>query len=238
MAKKRSNFGIQIPILIGMAVLLFVMPATAQLDRSSLTGTISDPSGAALAGARVTIVNPETGFTREVVVSERGFYVFPQLPIGSYTITVEAAGFRGQRFERVELQVGQTRTLDASLELAPVATQVEVMAEIPPLDRTTAELGSVIQESQINSLPVNGRHWAGLMLLAPGAVNTGSGSQDSTRFVGRANDDNNWTYDGIDNTAIKDPTYGSNVRLVVSMDSIAEFKVSSSLYSAESGSGM
>jgi hypothetical protein len=62
------------------------------------------------------------------------------------------------------------------------------------------------------------------MLLAPGAINTGDGSQGSTRFVGRANDDNNWKFDGIDNTAIKDPTYGANTRLVVSMDSIAEFK--------------
>src|SRR5512133_2115198 len=75
------------------------------------------------------------------------------------------------------------------------------------------------------------------MVLAPGAVNTGEGFQDDVRFAGRANDDNNWTFDGVDNTAIKDPTYGTGARLVVSMDSIAEFKVSSSLYSADSGGG-
>jgi hypothetical protein len=212
-------------------------PVLAQLDRATLTGNITDPSGAALAGAKITVAHPETGLTRETVVSDRGYYTIPQLPIGMYTVTIEATGFRTVRYDKVELQVGQTRTLDARLEVAPVATQVEVVDTVPPLDRTSAELGSVIQTSQIGSLPVNGRHWASLMLLAPGAINTGAGTQDSTRFVGRANDDNNWTFDGVDNTAIKDPTYGANVRLVVSMDSIAEFKVSSSMYSAESGGG-
>ncbi len=144
MPKPGTNFGIRLPLLLGIAMILFTVPLTAQLDRATLTGTISDPSGAGLAGARVTVVNPQTGFTREVVVNERGFYVIPQLPIGAYAVTIEAAGFKGVRFEGVDLQVGQTRTLDAKLEVAPLATQVEVMAEVPPLDRTSAELGSVI----------------------------------------------------------------------------------------------
>ncbi len=220
------------------ALLLLALPVFAQVDRATLTGHITDPSGSALVGAKITILHPETGFKREMVVGETGYFNFPQLPLGHYTVTIEATGFKGVKYDGVQLLVGQTRTIDAQLEVATLMTQIEVKDTIPPLDRSSAELGTVIQETQIGSLPVNGRHWAGLMLLAPGAVNTGSGSQDSTRFVGRANDDNNWTYDGIDNTAVKDPTYGSNVRLVVSMDSIAEFKVSSSLYSAESGSGM
>ncbi len=224
-------------LMVLALVFLLALPAMAQLDRATLTGTISDPSGAALAGAKVTITNPETGFTRDMVVGDRGNYTIPQLPVGHYTVTIEAMGFKTVRYENLELLVGLTRTLDVRLEVASVATQVEVVSEVAPLDRNSAELGSVIQTSQIGSLPVNGRHWASLMLLAPGAINTGAGTQDSTRFVGRANDDNNWTFDGVDNTAIKDPTYGANVRLVVSMDSIAEFKVSSSMYSAESGGG-
>jgi len=224
-------------MLFMMLLLSLPLPLAAQLDRATLSGTITDPSGAGLVGAKVAALHQDTGLKREIVVEERGYYVIPQLPVGLYTVTIEATGFRGLRFDKVELQVGQTRTLDAQLELAPVTSEVEVRAEVPPLDRTSAELGSVIQASQIGSLPVNGRHWASLMILAPGAINTGAGTQDSTRFVGRANDDNNWTFDGVDNTAIKDPTYGANVRLVVSMDSIAEFKVSSSMYSAESGGG-
>jgi len=208
-----------------------------QLDRGTLTGTITDPANLPLAGARVTVTHQGTGLEREAVVPDSGTFTLPALPIGHYTVTVQATGFKSVRFDNVELSVGTVRTLDVRLDLATDAVEVEVRAEMAQLQRTTAEIGSVIENRQIESLPVNGRHWAGLMLLSPGAVNTGSGSQDSTRFAGRANDDNNWTFDGVDNTAIKDPTYGSNVRLVVSMDSIAEFKVSSSLYSAESGGG-
>lgn len=227
-----------INIVCFMAVLfLAAMPAVAQLDRATLTGHITDPSGAALVGAKVKLIHPETGLIREMAVGDSGYYTFPQMSVGLYTVTIEALGFRGVKYDKVELQVGQTRTLDARLAVAPVATEIEVQGTMGPLDRTSAELGSVIQTNQISSLPVNGRHWASLMLLAPGAVNTGAGTQDSTRFAGRANDDNNWTFDGVDNTAIKDPTYGANVRLVVSMDAIAEFKVSSSMYSAESGGG-
>ncbi|MFB3903331.1 MAG: TonB-dependent receptor domain-containing protein [Acidobacteriota bacterium] len=217
---------------------LLSCPAMAQLDRATLTGTITDPADLPLAGARVSIVHKGTGLEREAVVPESGAYTFPALPIGHYQVTIAATGFKSVRFEDIELQVGTVRTLNARLEIASDAVEVEVRGEMEQLQRTSAEIGNVIQDNQIASLPVNGRHWAGLMLLTPGAINTGSGSQDSTRFIGRANDDNNWTLDGVDNTAIKDPTYGSNIRLVVSMDSIAEFKVSSSLYSAESGGGM
>ncbi len=209
-----------------------------QLDRGTLTGTITDPANLPLAGARVTATHKGTGLEREAVVPDSGTFTLPALPIGHYTVTVSATGFKSVRFDNVELQVGTVRTLDVRLDIAGDSVEVEVRGEMEQLQRTSAEIGNVIQDNQIESLPVNGRHWAGLMLLTPGAVNTGSGSQDSTRFAGRANDDNNWTLDGVDNTAIKDPTYGSNIRLVVSMDSIAEFKVSSSLYSAESGGGM
>jgi hypothetical protein len=213
------------------------MPILAQVDRATLTGTITDASGAALVGAKVTALNEGTGFMRSIEIGATGRYVLPQLPIGHYTITVEATGFQPVKYEEVALEVGQIRTLDSQLDVAAAATQIEVRSTAPVLDRSSAELGSVIQSEQVDQLPINGRHWAGLMLMAPGAINTGDGSQGSTRFVGRANDDNNWTFDGIDNTAIKDPTYGANFRLVVSMDSIAEFKVSSALYSAESGNG-
>ncbi len=239
MANRTGGRYLRFPNVAAWLVVLFLiaMPAVAQLDRATLTGHITDPSGAALAGAIIKIVHPETGLAREMSIGDSGYFTFPQLTVGMYTVTIEAVGFKGVKYDNVELQVGQTRTLNTQMEVAAVATQIEVQSAVAPLDRTSAELGSVIQTSQIDSLPVNGRHWASLMLLAPGAVNTGAGTQDSTRFVGRANDDNNWTFDGVDNTAVKDPTYGANVRLVVSMDAIAEFKVSSSMYSAESGGG-
>src|SRR5688500_8706207 len=86
-------------------------------------------------------------------------------------------------------------------------------------------------------MPLNGRHWASLMALAPGAINTGEGNQQSIRFVGRSRDDNNWTFDGVDATGVKDPRQEAALRLVISTDSIAEFRVNSTLYSADQGGG-
>ena len=123
------------------------------------------------------------------------------------------------------------------MEVGRVEETVQVEAVAPLLDCTSASIGTVIQSTQLKELPLAGRHWAGLMLLAPGAINTGDGTHLSTRFAGRARDDNNWTYDGIDATGVKDPRQDSAARLIISSESIAEFRVGSSLYSAESGAG-
>jgi len=220
-----------------VCLLVLTLAAWAQVDRATLTGTVTDASGAVVVEARVRVTHEGSGLEREGQVGAGGAYMIPQLPIGMYTIKIEAAGFRGVQFNKVELLVGQTRTVDAKLDIATSTTTIEVRDTAVALDRSSAELGTVVQAMQVSELPINGRNWASLMVLAAGAVNTGEGFQDDVRFVGRANDDNNWTFDGIDNTAIKDPTYGTSARLVVSMDSIAEFKVSSALYSAESGGG-
>ena len=114
---------------------------------------------------------------------------------------------------------------------------IEVEGTTQPLDRNSAVIGTVIGSQQIREIPLNGRHWASLMALAPGAINTGDGSQQTIRFVGRSRDDNNWTFDGLDATGVKDPRQEAALRLVISTDTIAEFRVNSTLYSAESGSG-
>ncbi|MCS7316661.1 MAG: hypothetical protein NZ554_14410, partial [Bryobacteraceae bacterium] len=122
-------------------------------------------------------------------------------------------------------------------EVATIRAEVEVRETPVPLERTTAALGTVIASQQVREIPLNGRHWASLMALAPGAINTGDGSQQTIRFVGRARDDNNWTFDGMDATGVKDPRQEAALRLVISTDSIAEFRVNASLYSAEFGGG-
>src|SRR5439155_3557670 len=113
---------------------------------------------------------------------------------------------------------------------------VTVTETAPPLDRNSPSISTVIGETQLNELPLNGRHWAALMMLAPGAINTGAGSHTTIRFLGRSVDDNNWTFDGVDATGVKDPKQESVARLIVSMDSISEFRVSAAQYSAEVGS--
>jgi hypothetical protein len=211
--------------------------AWAQVDRATLTGTVSDASGSTIEAATVLIESSATGFRREAATSAGGAYQLPGLPVGAYRVTISKAGFNSIKIDNVVLAVGQTRTLDTQLTVGAVSTAVEVAAEVTPLEQKNAEIGVVIGEQQIRNIPLNGRHWAALMALAPGAVNVGEGNQNSIRFFGRPRDDNNWTFDGVDATGIKDPRQEGNMRLVISTDSIAEFRVNSLPFTAESGVG-
>lgn len=106
-----------------------------------------------------------------------------------------------------------------------------------PIDSASFTVGTVIKNDQVQNLPLNGRHWASLMTLVPGAVNTGSGNQNSVRFNGRGRDENNFTLDGLDQTGVKDPQQEENLRLVVSTEAIAEFRINTAIYSADQGNG-
>jgi hypothetical protein len=208
-----------------------------QVDRASLTGTVVDPAASGIPEAAVVIKSSATGFRRETRTNELGFYQLPGLPVGTYSITFSKTGFNPVKVENVVLAVGQARTLDAQMAVGTISTAVEVTAQAAVLDQSNAEIGVAIGEQQIKNIPLNGRHWASLMLLAPGAVNVGEGNQNSIRFFGRPRDDNNWTFDGVDATGIKDPRQEGNLRLVISTDSIAEFRVNSLPFTAESGVG-
>jgi hypothetical protein len=210
--------------------------AAAQTSNATLHGTVTDDSGGVLPGVTVSLEAPAIGLSREAVTNASGVYVFNFLPSGrTYVITGELAGFKAVRQEGIRLEIGQSLELDLKMEVGRLEEVVNVEASAPLLDRSSASIGTVIQASQLKELPLAGRHWATLMLLAPGAINTGDGTHLSTRFVGRARDDNNWTFDGIDATGVKDPRQDSAARLIISTESIAEFRVSSMLYSAESG---
>jgi hypothetical protein len=209
----------------------------AQVDRAALTGAVTDASGAAVAGAAVRLSAEASGLQREAVTGPSGSFHHAAVPVGVYRLTVSKSGFREVAVGQLVLTVGQTRTVNVQLEVAAVASVVEVTAAATPLEQTNAEIGSVIAEQQIRSIPLNGRHWASLMMLAPGAVNVGEGNQNSIRFFGRPRDDNNWTFDGVDATGIKDPRQEGNLRLVISTDSIAEFRVNSLPFTAEGGVG-
>jgi hypothetical protein len=107
------------------------------------------------------------------------------------------------------------------------------------VNRTSAEIGGVVAAQQVRSIPLNGRNWSDLMALAPGAIDAGSGGgsdQRNIRFAGRSRDDNNYTLDGIDNSGIQEQAEKSDTRLGVSLDAVAEFRVNSAVYTAESGS--
>ena len=163
-------------------------------------------------------------------------YRIPGLPHGRYTVIVTRDGFQTKQIDAVELQVGETHTLDAVLSVGTVSERVEVIAEAEPYERSSAESAIVIQTDQIDNLPTNGRNWSTLTLLSPWAQDDGGGDQRTIRFAGRARDDNNFTFDGVDATGIQEEAQKSTTRLQVSEDAIAEYRVDSALYDAEYGS--
>ena len=206
--------------------------AIAQVDRATVTGTLRDPSGAAVPEAKVKVTYPATGLSRAVVSNGAGAFLINGLPVGHAVIDIEKTGFRQIRSE-VDLNVGETKTLDFSLEVAGVDTSVEVVAEAD-LVKNSAAIGATFDNTQISQLPINGRNWGGLMTLTPGAIDTGAGNGASVRFFAQGGDDVNFRVDGVDATSVRNQAE-SKSRLMISEDAIAEFRVNAQLYTAETG---
>jgi hypothetical protein len=241
--KQRSSFMIFRHCRKSLFVALFAVIANfcgeaasfAQTDRATLEGTITDASGGAISGARVKILAVATGVADERRANSNGYYRFPGLPVGKYQVTVTNASFKTRVVDEVILEVGQTRTLDVTLEVGAIEEKVEIKADAAPSERSSAEAATVIRPDQILNLPNNGRDWASFTLLAPFAQDDGGGDQRTIRFAGRARDDNNFTFDGVDAGGIQEQTQKSQTRLQISQDAVAEYRVSSALYTAEYG---
>src|SRR5437016_3600375 len=204
-------------------------------DRAAINGSVRDATGAVVPGASVELVSPATGFHRTTVSGLQGLYEITTLPVGSYTLKITAAGFKATTIRDVDLQYGETRTIDASLEVGGIAEIVTVDATAEAPNRTNAELSGVIESTQIKEIPVSGRNWASLMLLTPGAINYGDGAQRSIRFAGHSLDDSSFTFDGVDTSGVQEQTQKADTRLNIALDAIAEFRVSTAVYTAESG---
>jgi hypothetical protein len=204
-------------------------------DRASINGTVTDTSGARISGAAIDVKSTATGLHRTTRTDGKGLYEITPLPIGVYSISISSAGFRPVSAEKIELLYGETRTFDARLEVGGTTETIEVVAAAEALNRTNAEVAGVIESEQIKEIPVSGRNWASLMLLAPGAINYGDGAQRSIRFSGHSLDDSNFSFDGVDTSGVQEQTQKADTRLNIALDSIAEFRVSTSNYTAESG---
>jgi hypothetical protein len=204
-------------------------------DRAAIRGTITDPTGALVAGAHVDLKSPTTGLHRETLTAAAGMYEFDSLPVGSYQVSIAQTGFRPVTVNEITLQYSEIRTLDARLELGTTSDTLEVAASLEGLNRANAEVGEVVDTKQMQELPISGRNWAELALLANGAVNYSDGSQRNVRFNGHSLDDGNITLDGIDATGVQEQTMKSDTRLAVAIDAISEFRVTTAVYTAESG---
>jgi hypothetical protein len=214
-------------------ILCLASAALSQVDRAGLVGTVADPSGRLLPQTHVTAVQSATGLRREATSSSAGTFDIPELPVGIYSITFEHDGFKTLTFVDVEQVIGRTRTLNATLQVSGGKEQVQVSASSEQMDKTSDALSARIDQTQARELPLNGRNWATLSALVPGAVDTGGSNQRSVRFAGRGRDDDNFTYDGIDATNIVNQPQQPYVRLAIPLETIEEFRVESMLSTAE-----
>src|SRR5262245_9164380 len=222
-------------VLLSISLNCFLALSLFAQDRAAINGSITDPSNAVIPGAGVELVSSEMGFHRSTVSGTKGLFEITALPVGSYRVTITAPGFKPTTIRNVDLQYGETRTLDVNLEVGGVTEIVTVDATAEAPNRANAELSGVIESAQIKEIPVSGRDWASLMLLAPGAVNYGDGAQRAIRFSGHSLDDSNFTSDGVDASGVQEQTQTSDTRLNIALDAIQEFRVSTSNYTAESG---
>jgi hypothetical protein len=224
---------------------LFTLNIFAQTN-ASLSGLVTDSNKAVVPGATVTITSIETGGARVVTSNADGFYTVQGLQPGNYKITVTQQGFKSSQIDMLAVAAGQARELDVALETGEVAAVINITtSDIEPaaIDQSSNRLGVNISAQEVERLPVNGRNYSQLYLNAPGATNTGTGNFGDLRFNGRANQQNQTRMDGIEATAIFDasPGYvtvqGSQFRLQTSIENIQEFRVDSSNYPAEYGTG-
>jgi hypothetical protein len=226
-----------------LVLLLCALPAAAfaQQETATISGTITDATGAIVPNAVVIVTNVQTGISVRTEATEAGTYVVPSLRPGDYSIAVERKGFQKTVRTGVTLQVAQVARIDVTLQTGALTESVEVVAATPLLDTLTSSRGSVIDQKKIVELPLNGRDYNQLALLSPGVL-PGTPRLASVNFKGVLNVNGNRTFnnvfllDGVDNISYSNSFRGENVQLVQpSIEALQEFKIQTNAYSAEFG---
>jgi len=191
--------------VILVLVLLAAVSLSAQTFRGTILGTVTDPSGAVIAGAKVNVKNAGTGLERSTTTSADGSYLLPELPIGSYTVTVTQTGFQTFITRGVAVDVASERRVDAAMKPGEVSTKVEVSAdELPLVETTTNTLGGVLTQNDVKDLPINGRDYTKLIFLNPGVagspdqITDSPGSFGEFSMNGARGRSNNYLLDGTD----------------------------------------
>jgi hypothetical protein len=210
--------------MVVMTLVLAAVMTWAQVSTSSITGRVTDSTGAVIVAAQVQVKNEATGTVYQGVTTPTGGYVFPSLPPGAYTVTVTQEGFKTFESKNNVLTVGQPLVVNASLEVGATTTTVEVAATYERVNTTDATIGDLVTEQQIKELPLNGRNPLSLLTLEPGVVqrttgNTGSG----THVFGSRDRSHNVTIDGIDANESTVPNPQSNLQRLTP-DNVQEFR--------------
>ncbi len=224
------------PLILPLLLLLllhFAGPVYPQSGTATITGTVTDPNGAAVAGVKMTLRDPLTGFERETVTNETGNYNLPGLRPSNYDVTAELKGFRKRNYRGFHVEINQTARLDVQLEIGEVTSVVEVQGTAQLLQSENSSVGGVIDKQKIVDLPINGRNFVTLALLVPG-VNTGqpgAGMGGGISIGGTRSEQNSFQLDGVSNT----DQWDSGISFRPSIDAIQEFKIEVNNYAAEYG---
>lgn len=232
-----------------LACVFFFSPRIhAQVAGATLSGTVTDQSGAAVSGAQVTIKNTGTGIAVSVDANSDGFFSAPNLQPGSYEITTSATGFSTSVRSGVVLTVGAQQVLNTSLQVGQVSQKVEVTGEAPAIELTSSAISGVVNSTTVVELPLNGRDWTLLATLEP-SVNTIGTQQPVGANASRGNrgfgnqltvsgtrpQNNNYRIDGVSVVDYAGGGPGSVAGFAIGVDAVAEFSVITSNYSAEYG---
>src|SRR5215467_12808425 len=234
-APDRTLSGVLSLLVIALSFVL-APPARSQAV-SALVGLITDPSGGSVSYARIHLTEENTGLTQDTVSGSDGGFLFPRLPIGGYSITVEAPGFRRYEQSGILLQVGERKTLRVELQVGQVSESVTVQGEAPAVNTANAALGAVVDARRMVDLPLNGRDPLQLMTLVAGVTPT-SGTYIKQAFTyagtfvsasgGRGNTVN-FMLDGGDNN----DSYTNVAQPFPNPDALAEFQFKTNSFSAE-----
>jgi carboxypeptidase family protein/TonB-dependent receptor-like protein len=221
---------------VGILVLLGAAAVEAQLTTGSILGTVSDPGGGVVAGATVTATQRDTGFSRAGKTDAAGAYSFANMPLGRYDVKIERQGFKTKVVGPVTLIVDQKRRTDVVLELGRVEETVEVSGAATLLQTDQPDVNQIVQEKEIKALPLNGRDFFSLLLLSNGVQDTSNDQGGATTNVtfsvnGARPEANSVTLDGVQMSSVRE----SDVDLRPNVDAISEFKVLTSVFSAEYG---
>ena len=236
--RRSMKVGFVVLLLIG--VLGVLQPAWSQEVTASIVGTVTDPSGAPLKDADVTATDTERGTVQSTKTNDAGAYNIPRVPVGNYTVKISAAGFQTAVHSGIVLVLNQTARIDMQMKMGQVSETVEVTGSAPILQTDRTEVGTIIDSTTNEALPLATRNYVQLTLLAPGAItpspdgfnngdNTASGSRPYIN--GNREQANNFILDGMDNNQVSDNLVG----FTPAPDAIQEFNLITQNASAEFG---
>ena len=214
------------------------LSASAQQDMGVITGLVTDPSGGAIVGARITVTNLDTNETRTVVTSEAGVYTVGPLRVGRYSVTAEMQGFKRAVYPEIRLSAQDRARADIRMEVGDVVEAVSVTAEIPVLQAESSTLAHVVTAREMRELPLNGRNFQQLAWTSAGVIPATRSRDRESGFNanGQPMTQNTFLIDGVDNNNNVMGMQDRKMQVVVpSLDAVAEFKVQTANYSAEFG---